>query len=85
MLFAIFRLVNPDLTKSISIQDCKSEYKMSVFGPEYKGFRYHKAKMVVDKCFYKKYIQNYHLQSRYYHPQREYYHPQNELSDIEGK
>ncbi|MBF8457171.1 hypothetical protein IV494_08240 [Kaistella sp. G5-32] len=63
VLFAIFRLVNPDLTKSINIQDCKSEYKMSVFGPEYNGFRYHKAKMEVDKCFYKKYIQNYKLET----------------------
>ena len=57
VLFAIFRLVNPDLTKSITILDCKSEYKMSVFGREYEGFRYHNAKMDVAKCLCKKYIQ----------------------------
>ena len=55
--FAIFRLINPDLTKTISLLDCKSEYKMSVFGREYEGFRYHNAKMEVAKCLSKKYLQ----------------------------
>lgn len=57
VLFAIFRLVNPESTKSVTIQECKSKYKMSVFGREYEGFRYHNAKMEVAKCLCKKYIQ----------------------------
>lgn len=57
ILFSIFRIVNPNLTKSIGVQNCTSEYYMSVFGREYEGFRYHNAKMEVAKCLCEKYIQ----------------------------
>lgn len=57
VLFAIFRFVNPDLTRSISVFDCKSYYEMSVFGREYEGFNYHNSKMDVAKCLCEKYLQ----------------------------
>ena len=56
LLFLLFRIINPDYTKKITVLDCSVEYKMSVFGREYEGLRYHNSKMDVAKCLCEKYL-----------------------------
>ncbi len=55
-LFLVFRLVNPVITKSITVLNCEGKYKMSVFGRTYEGYNYHNAKMDIAKCLCEKYI-----------------------------
>lgn len=55
LVFAIFRLVNPDISKEVIALDCKSTYQKSIFGKEYEGFNYHNAKMDLAKCLCTKY------------------------------
>lgn len=54
-LLLVFRLINPDVTKSITTLDCASTYKKSVFGKEYEGYNYHNAKIDIAKCLCEKY------------------------------
>jgi hypothetical protein len=67
-LLLIFRLINPDLTKKITILDCESTYKKSVFGKEYEGYNYHNAKMDIAKCLSEKFLatknQKYEIEIR---------------------
>jgi len=55
-LLLIFRLINPNITKKITILDCESTYQKSVFGREYEGYNYHNAKMDIAKCLCEKYL-----------------------------
>ncbi|MCH5715525.1 hypothetical protein [Niabella hibiscisoli] len=55
-LFLVFRLLNPTITKSMTVLRCEGKYKMSVFGRPYEGYNYHNAKMDIAKCLCKKYI-----------------------------
>lgn len=48
-LFLVFRLVNPDTTKKITVLDCTAEYHLSVFGRPYEGYNYHNGKMDIAK------------------------------------
>lgn len=67
-LLLIFRLINPALTKKITILDCESSYKKSVFGKEYEGYNYHNAKMDIAKCLSEKFLatkdQKYEIEIR---------------------
>ena len=56
VLLLIFRLINPNLTKNITILDCESTYKNSVFEREYEGYNYHNAKMDIAKCLCERYL-----------------------------
>jgi len=56
ILFALFRIINPNYTKKIIVLDCSEEYEMSVFGREHEGFSYHNSKMDVAKCLCGKYM-----------------------------
>jgi hypothetical protein len=55
-LFLVFRFVNPDIAKSVKVQDCDSKYKKSVFGRDHEGYNYHNAKMDIATCLCEKYI-----------------------------
>lgn len=55
-VFLVFRLVNPDITKNITVLDCTGKYQVSIFGRPYEGYNYHNAKMDIAKCLCEKYI-----------------------------
>ncbi len=55
-LFLVFRFVNPDITKNITMLDCTGKYQVSMFGRPYEGYNYHNAKMDIATCLCEKYI-----------------------------